>query len=318
MQKTQLNVMEAGNTYQTILLVSEIIEKTTKTGQPFCTFALQDGMTQVNANLFSGAAPSTMEANKQYLKSICEVSLEVSLYNGATSYQIKKIAKAAEGTYNLGDFIKKAPKDGDVMFNKIIEVLNTCTSPIKNIAINLYNQNKEKLLYWSAAKTMHHNYYAGLLYHTFRMLSHATVAVSIYKNLNRDLLVTGVVLHDIGKLKELETDTMGITEYTVDGNLFGHLLIGIEMINEEVAKNPQAYNEEEVRLLKHMIASHHQRQEYGAVKVPSTMEAVALAYIDDMDAKMEMCDSLLQNMKPGECMDKNDLGLGTKLYKPNL
>lgn len=318
MEKILLNDMEPGKTYDTLILVTDVVQRDAKNNKPYCVFSLVDGKASVNANRFSDSTPATLENNRIYAGKVCEVSLEVSVYAGAPSFIIKSIRPAEAGTYDIGDFIVKAPVDPQKMYDTIMNVLCGCSLSVKQVALNLYTEHKEKLLYWSAAKAFHHNYYAGLLYHTYRMLSHSAVVCKIYKNLNRDLLLVGTALHDIGKLKEFETDPMGNAAYTVDGNLFGHLLMGVEMIDAEVAKNPSAYNPEEVRLLKHMVASHHGNLDMGAVRVPATMEAVALYFIDMMDARMEICDSNYQNMMPGEVTDRNVLGLDSRLYRGML
>ena len=318
MERMMLNNMEAGKSYDTLLLVTDIVQRDAKNNKPFCVFTVSDGHTVVSANRFSEKTLSTLETNQGYLKKVCRVSLEVSLYNGSLSYLIKAINPAEEGTYNLGEFIIRAPYNPEQMYSQIVKTLNDCSISVKHIAINLYENNKEKLLYWSAAKAFHHNYYAGLLYHTYRMLRHAVSVCKIYTNLNKDLLVIGTALHDIGKLVELDTDILGTASYTTDGNLFGHLLIGVEMVDEEVAKKPGYYNKEEVRLLKHMIASHHGEQDKGSIRMPATPEAIALNFIDVMDARMETCDMALSNMDAGESTERNVLGLDARLYKPNL
>lgn len=312
--KVLFSDMKVGRSYKTLLLVTEVVERVAKNNSAYVQFVLSDGVSIVNANKFQTTASEV----EKFVKKVCEVNVETSLYNGNPSYTVKDIAEAKQGEYNIGDFVIKAPVNLDQVYNSIINGLGKCTSSIKNIAINLYEANKEKMLYWSAAKSIHHNYYGGLLYHTYRMLNMAAMACKVYPSLNHDLLVTGVALHDIGKLKELATDEMGVAEYTVDGNLFGHLLIGIEMINEEVAKNPTAYDAEEVRLLKHMIASHHSEQAMGAIRTPATREAIMLAYIDVMDARMEGCDAQYANMQNGDMMLQMAPGMGTRLYKPTI
>ena len=314
MEKVLLSHMQEGKTYTVPLLVSDISERVASNKKPFVVFSLSDGDSTVSANMFS----STLLENARYNKRVCEVSLQVSIYNGSLSYTVKKIGEMEEGTYNLGDFIIKAPIDCGRMYAKIIEVLGECETNLKQVGINLFEANKEKILYWSAAKSFHHDYYGGFLYHTYRMLSHASWVCKIYTGLNKDLLLIGTALHDIGKLVELDTDAMGIASYSIDGNLFGHLLIGIEMITEEVLKNKDAYKEEEVRLLKHMIASHHGGLDMGSIREPSTMEAIALHFIDVMDARMETCDATYKGMEKGEITDRKILGLNAYLYKPNM
>lgn len=320
MDKVLFSDMQEGKTYNTPVLVTDINEKMTRTQEPFCVFTLSDGKSFVTANRFGDKAkkiPATLELNEVYIRKICIAKIECSTYNGAVSYQIKDISATKDGEYPLDEFILKAPLDSEFMFNSIVNGLDkNCESNIKDIAINLFNENKEKLLYWSAAKSVHHNYYGGLLYHTYRMLNHASLTCRIYKNLNQDLLLVGTALHDIGKLLEFDTDELGTATYTVDGNLLGHIMLGIEMVNKEVAKSPEKYNAEEIRILKHMIASHHGKQEWEAIKKPAVAEAFALWVIDMMDAKLEGCEEIYATLEPGDMLANNVLGLDARIYRP--
>lgn len=314
--------MEEGKIYDAQVLVMAVAERLTKAGEPFCVFTLSDGTEQVSANRFKDRAknvPATFANNEIFIKKVCNARLECSSYNGNRSFSIKELTVAQDGSYQMDDFIMRAPLDSETMYNSIISGLEKqCKSNIKDIAINIFKQNKEKLLQWSAASSMHHAYYGGLLYHTFRMLNHAVLMGRVYKNLNMDILLVGVALHDIGKLCELETDPLGISEYTVDGNLLGHLICGIEMVTEEAARYPAKYNAEEVRMIKHLIASHHGRTEFGAIKPPATAEAFALWLIDMTDARMEGCEEAYADMKPGQMSQIPVKGLDARLYVPIL
>lgn len=322
MEKVMFNTMKEGRTYTTPVLVTNVVEKLTKTNDPYCVFTMSDGSATITANRFGDRAtriPASLENNEIFIRKICIAKIECSLYNGAISFNVKDIQATADGEYDLGNFIIKAPIDSETMFNIIVNGLEkNCTSNIKDIAINLYKQNKEKLLYWSAAKSVHHSYYGGLLYHTYRMLNHAGLVCKVYKELNHDLLLVGTALHDIGKLVELETDELGTASYSTDGNLLGHLLLGIEMINDEVRKAPDKYNPEEVRILKHMVASHHGKLEYEAIKQPAVTEAFVLWLIDMMDAKIEGCEENYANMQDNETSASIIFGLDARLYKPSF
>ena len=146
---------------------------------------------------------------------------------------------------------------------------------------------------------MHHNYIGGLLYHIWRMMRSGICMSTVY-NLDRTMLSAGIILHDIGKLVELKSDEFGSAEYTIAGNLFGHLYIGAEMIDKTRAALGLEESED-VMLLKHMILSHHNKLEFGAVKRPATKEAFALAMIDEMDSKIEQYEQELNKLEPGTC-----------------
>lgn len=160
---------------------------------------------------------------------------------------------------------------------------------------------------------------SGFLYHTFRMVQSGIALGKVYgQALNHSLLLTGIILHDVGKLKELYTDPTGNADYTPEGSLLGHLLIGCEMIDEACNKldlqNDE--NKDKILLLKHLLASHHGKQEYGAITVPQLPEAIMLNRIDMIDAEMYQCEHALEDQSNGTFTDRI-FGLNnTRLYKP--
>ena len=202
------------------------------------------------------------------------------------------------------------------MFDMCISLFNEAaeTAPdLAELGEEIYEKNKEKLLRWSAAKSMHHNCYGGLLYHSLRMALSAKRICQIYTKANRGLVIIGCLLHDIGKLKELDTDIMGNASYTVNGNLFGHLMLGVRMV-EDYTKD-LTINSDELEQLQHIIASHHYNQEWGAISQPKTIEAFIVAKLDDFDAKMYMIEKGLDELESGEISEK-PIYDGIRLYKP--
>ena len=176
--------------------------------------------------------------------------------------------------------------------------------------------NREKLLTWAAGKSVHHNIRGGLLYHMYTMLQSASQLYKVYKNilpLDRDLLFAGVILHDIGKVRELSCSSIMSIDYTPDGNLLGHLFIGAEMVGECAKK--LGLPEEKTLLLQHMLLSHHGKREMGAVTLPAIPEASILPHVDCMDAEMYMFRSAREETKPGEMSDKI-FALDCRVYNP--
>jgi 3'-5' exoribonuclease len=176
------------------------------------------------------------------------------------------------------------------------------------LTVRILSSNLKAFTKSSAAKGMHHNIYGGLAYHTYRMIRSAYSICEVYPLLNRELLVCGTALHDIGKLIEMKTTDTGIASYTDMGNLFGHPLLGIEMIDHEVWNKDQAiggrsYNREQVAMVKHMIASHHGQPEWGAKRYPSTPEAMILHELDMIDSRMYMYEENFAQMAPGSSSD---------------
>ena len=164
-----------------------------------------------------------------------------------------------------------------------LEVPNENEVNIKDLVVGLIAKVPDDYFVFPAAMSMHHNYFNGLAYHTYSMLRMADKYLEIYDGMNSDLLYAGILLHDIGKTKELTGPKAPL--YTEDGNLLGHIVIGLQMVAVEAA-NQNVENTEEYKALSHLIASHHGELEYGSPKEPGIMEAFALHFIDLADAKL--------------------------------
>ena len=216
-----------------------------------------------------------------------------------------------------GDFIRHPPINEQEMFDYLLGRLGEYSS-IAKIGVKLYGDNKEKLLYWSAAASMHHNIYGGLLYHTYRMVQLAEKMCEVYDGLDKELLITATALHDIGKLTELNTEMSGVTSYSEKGNMLGHAVIGINMIDAAAKELGIPEDDEKLLLLEHCIASHHGQLDFGAITVPNIFEAQILNMIDLTDSRAYMYESQYDELKPGETMSKNHFGLETKVYRPKF
>ena len=229
----------------TVVLLALIEEKETRAGKPYCELTLSDGETQIQAKLWNNAKADV----KVEEKSLITAELYPKEYQGALSYELFRYGPAPEDC-QITDYVIKAPYKPEDMYQEILNLLRkeiAVPDPEKldliDLVKNIYEENKENLLYWSAAKSVHHNCYSGLLYHTFRMVRSAVMLSRVYP-VDRELLLAGTALHDIGKLSELETDNLGVADYSVDGNLFGHSLIGCEMVTKAASKN--IYDEEKL------------------------------------------------------------------------
>ena len=194
--------------------------------------------------------------------------------------------------------------------------LKKITNPtLYKLAVNLIAKVAPEYFEYPAAMSMHHNFLHGLAYHTYTMLNLAEKLLELYPGMNSNLLYTGVILHDIGKTKELSGSKAPV--YTQDGNLLGHIVIGLQMV--AVAASEEGVEDtEEVKMLEHMIASHHGELEYGSPKEPGIMEAYALHLIDLMDSKMAAISPEVSKTKKGQ--STSPIGsLGRKaLYVPDL
>lgn len=243
----------------TVAFLGAIEERETKSKKPFCTFHLLDGAIAIIANLWNTEKKDIYKVQE---KSVISVQLYKKLYNGVETYEVKEY-QAAPDDAKLEDYLLTAPIPSQDMMDEIKSILSKEISETElyPLVMEILDENADKLLYWAAAKTIHHNCYGGLLYHMLRMLKTAVILSRVYR-FDKELLYSAVILHDIGKLQELDTDATGVAEYTVDGNLFGHTLLAIEMIDRKNFENP-TYPAEKIRLLKHCIAAHHGQLEYS-------------------------------------------------------
>ena len=220
---------------------------------------------------------------------------------------------------NIKDFIKVPPVAGNVMYDYIVNTVKLSHSLgsqsfVTAVTLKLLEENKYYFCTSSAAVAMHHNLLGGLLYHTYRMVQAAECLSNVYTELDKELLVCGAALHDIGKIHEYETTKLGEASVTEVGALMGHLYIGAEMLHD-TANRLKMEKDEKVMLLKHMILSHHGIQEWGAVMPPAIPEAFVLHYIDNIDAKIYTCFDVLQSVEEGCVTEKKPFGLDNRLYK---
>ena len=207
---------------------------------------------------------------------------EISMYLKEPYYNVSEIIPCDDPEVSAKDFIRSVP-DTRAMFDAIEVAILLSTGELENtavttVAMKLLRENEEIFKTSSAAKVMHHALLGGLVYHSYRMVKAAEALCCVYTDLDAEMLIAAAVLHDIGKIVELKTTITGEADYTIDGRLFGHLLIGIQMI--EKTAEELGVKGERIRLLKHCIAAHHGKAEYGAITIPATAEAQALNILD--------------------------------------
>lgn len=302
--------LELNKKTPTVVLFQSAEEAETKSGRPYCRLTLSDGESTITANLWD-----TEKAElKVQEKTLISAELYPKMYQEAVTYELYRYGNAPAEA-RIEDYIIHAPFPGEEMYKDILGLVEKeCSgSELVTVVKTIYEENKDKILYWSAAKSIHHNMYAGLLYHTFRMVRSGVMLSRVYTSLKKDVLLAGIALHDIGKLLELETDSMGTAEYSVDGSLFTHAYLGMRMI-EETGKR-LGTNPELIRQVMHVIASHHGQLDWGAISVPATPEAAVVHYIDMIDSRVEQFEQVYKDLEPGK-MSSRVFGLGTCVYKP--
>ncbi len=296
-----------------------IAENTAKTGKPFVKITLRDGVNEITAMMFDKTA-SALNEQGVVNDSVVDVKLSVGEYQGAKNYKVTDIRPCSDTGLSVSDFVKLPPVDLGLMYNEICDMVSGCMpqqgvhTSVSGITLKILSDKKEAYMTSSAAIGMHHNLRGGLLYHSYRMVKAAAALCEVYTILDRELMICGAALHDIGKLWEYSTTVSGEASFTRDGVLYGHLYMGAEYIRS-VARDKNC-DPERIRLLVHMILSHHGTQEWGAVSCPATPEAFALHYIDNLDAKLYVCEEAYSTLPDGGLTEKKPFGLDNRIYKP--
>lgn len=297
------------------LFVKSATVRTAKNGKPYISFTFQDKSGQMDGQYWS-ANPEEIE--RFQAGTIVFLSGKRSLYNGTPQVKITAL-RPADPTRGepsrIDQFLEKAPLTKEDMLEEFTETLFEITSaPINRIVRFIMNKFHKEFYEFPAAKRNHHAYVGGLSYHTISMLRLAKAIASQYEQVSKPLLYAGVILHDIGKTIELSGPFA--TEYTLNGQLLGHIVL----LEEEISKACQELNidenTEEVIVLKHLILAHHGKLEYGSPVRPQLLEAELLHQIDMIDASVNMIGTALQKTEPGEFSERI-FGLDNRsFYKP--
>lgn len=305
-------------------LVVSIVENMSKSAvpKPFVKFTFSDGFSDVTAIMFNCSIESLSKDNITS-NSVVDVILMAGEYQGARSFKVVDIAPCSDPRIVPEDFTRLPPISLDKMYDEIWALIrdnggeeHDGIKPISDLTLRILGEKRNKYMLSSAAIRMHHNILGGLIYHSYRMVKMAIAASNVYDILDKELMICGAALHDIGKLWEYDTSVSGIASMTKMGVLYGHLYIGAEYIRN-FAEKQGCYDKERVDMLAHMIASHHGQQDWGAVTLPAIPEAMALHFIDNMDSRVYMFEEAYAVLQPGELSTEKHKGLNTTIYKPS-
>jgi 3'-5' exoribonuclease len=241
-------------------------------------------------------------------------------------FNIISIRPAAPNEYSPDLLIPRAPEEAESMFQELLGFAKSIQNPyLQKIVSFLLEKNHGKLLTLPAAKSMHHDVQSGWLYHVVRMARAANALCPVYPEVNRDLLLAGVIVHDIGKIDEYQINGINglVDDYTVNGTLLSHNIQGIltlqKAVNQLSAKAPDRKQYAEAfNLLSHMIESHHGKPEFGSAVSPKFLEAELLHQLDMMDSRIWMFNKTQNGLEPGQKTEKKVFGIGTVVYRPNL
>lgn len=298
--------------FEGFLMVRGSEKKTDKNGRDYVDLNLGDRTGEINAKIWNWDGSREVPESGRALK----VRGLVQEYNGRLQMRIEAWRLAEpEDPFSLAELVPAAPRTPGEMMAEIRETVEGFSSEsLKKLTLEMLNMAGERLNWFPAAQRMHHAERSGLLHHTTDMLRLAKAALEVYPWLNRDLLCAGVILHDLGKLEELKSDESGnVSDYTRDGQLLGHLVRGITLLNRAAEKT--GVTGEWVVLLEHMLLSHHGEPEYGSPRPPLFPEAEALHWIDMMDARMNTMKSAWEKTPEGAFSEKI-FSLDRRIYHP--
>lgn len=281
-----------------MLLVRDAVLRTAQNGKCFLDLALSDKSGTISAKVWEweqAKEPPTAG-------SIIKVAGTGNEFNGKIQLKVDRMRETtpADGV-SLSDFVPSSPEDPRAMLNEVLETVAAIQDEsIRNITGELVNEAcvGEKLLSFPAAKMLHHAERGGLLHHMTGMLRTAKAILGVYPYLNSDLLLAGIVIHDLSKLKEMETDVTGLVSgYSTEGRMIGHIVRGamdIERVAAKVGADPS-----KAMLLQHMVLSHHGKLEFGSPVLPKIPEAEVLSLIDVLDARLFQMREALEGVEDG-------------------
>ena len=290
--------------------------KTGKTNKQYVDIHLEDKTGQINAKIWNVEG---IKLNEYRNTIAVKVKGRVKEYNGSLQLNIEKMRPiTAKDEIDLEELTPSAPYKVSEMYSVVEEYIeNIKNDDFKKIVKYIIEKYKDKLEYYPAAKANHHSIRSGLLFHIMRMLQTSKAISEVYNNINTDLLYTGVILHDIAKIEEMNANELGmVSEYSIAGVLLGHITIGINLIHE-VGKELEV-DPEIVMIIEHMILSHHYEADFGSPKKPVFIEAELLHYIDMIDARVFDFEKATKDISKGNFSEPVFSIDRRKLYRPKL
>ena len=305
-----INELHEGDRLNGIYLCKQKQAATTKNGKPYENVILQDKTGMLDGKIWD---PNSLGIDDFDALDYIEVVGDVTTFAGAMQLNIKRVRKAHEGEYNPADYLPVSENSTDDMYGQIIGMIKSVKNEYLSALLNkLFVEDKEFLKSFqehSAAKTVHHGFIGGLMEHTLSVTKLCDYMANAYPLLKRDLLITASLLHDVGKTKELSSFPMN--DYTDEGQLLGHIIIGAQMVHD-LAKEIPDFPETLENQLVHCILAHHGELEYGSPKKPALAEAVALNMADSTDAKLQTLTELFKGKTGTEWLGYN------RLFESNL
>lgn len=305
MKSVYINELKKDMEFIDFFLVKSIAVKVGGNGKNYLDVLLADKTGEIASKKWDVSDDEIATLSEISEGKLVKVKAIVTEWNNMRQLRILRIRKAHESDeLEMMDFVKAAPEKPEDMYEFIHAKAEAFEdADFKAIALRLLDDNREKLMYYPAAQKNHHAQLGGLLYHTKRMLMTGERICEVYTNLNKELVLTGVIIHDMEKINEIESNELGISPgYSFEGKMLGHIVQGVKSIDRLTLElgTPR----EKAIMLEHMILSHHYEPEFGSPKRPLFPEAEILHYLDIIDARMFDMEDALAATAPGEFSDR--------------
>lgn len=304
------------NNLEILALVTDCKVRQTVNQTPYYGLVISDGDNLSDARIWTVSLVNDLAEKEIKAGTVYKMTIKVNEYGGKNQIIINRIEDVELTPEEQSKFYRSAPLSIEELRQGIKDYISRIDNPIlKSVVTKLITNVSDKYFTHPAAMTMHHNYINGLVYHTYSMLRIADTCLLNYPSLNKDLLYSGILIHDIGKTVEISDAKIPV--YSMAGNLLGHIVIGLQMLHE-AAKELNVLETEEILALQHLVAAHHGELEYGSPKEPLIMEAQLLFYIDLLDSKMAGISAEVAKTDPGNNTNQIPTLNRKTLYVPNI
>lgn len=297
-------------------MVKSIAVKTGGNGKNYLDVLLSDNTGEISSKKWDISDEELENLSEINDGDLVKIKALVTEWNGARQLRIMRIRKAqSSDNLVMADYIKAAPEAPEDMYAFILGKAEAIEDKdLRTLSVKLLKDNHDKLMYYPAAQKNHHAQLGGLLYHMKRMLMTGERICEVYTNLKKDLVITGVIIHDMEKINEIESNELGVSPgYSFEGKLLGHIVQGVKTIDRLTLE--LGFPREKAIMLEHMILSHHYEPEFGSPKRPLFPEAEILHYLDIIDARMFDMEEALAGVAPGEFSDRVFTLDNRQLYK---
>lgn len=312
MKKQFIADLKSGDPVGDVFILSQKNLARKKDGDSYLNVSFSDKTGEIKGVVWENVEQMARAVNSG---DIVYVKGDTSEYKGANQLVVKSMEKYSDDMIEPGDFLPTTKRDPEEMFERLLMIIDSIEKRFIKDLFDAFWRDQDFVSNFKAApaaKSMHHAYIGGLLEHTLAMASLADKIAGHYRGIDRDLLIAGAVLHDIGKIAEY---TYRLTiDYSDNGRLLSHIAIGLEMLNKKLDEIKD-FPDEEAMLLKHMIVSHHGAREFGSLEPPKTIEAVLLNYIDEIDAKVNGIRDFMDSEEGNESWTSYHRVLGRHFYR---